>query len=71
MDGRTGTAEYYTHTEETRAFQQEFELAKQRQDAQLENIEKGLATLKGAAIHGRWKPLCLCMEDKLRARGAR
>lgn len=40
-------AGYYTHTDETQAFQQEFEMAKQRQDRQLENIEKGLSTLKG------------------------
>ncbi len=40
-------ADYYTHTEETKGFQQEFELAKQRQDQQLESIEKGLSTLKG------------------------
>lgn len=47
MDGRISSPEYYTHTEESRAFQQEFELAKQRQDLQLENIERGLNTLKG------------------------
>lgn len=46
MDGRISSPEYYTHTEESRAFQQEFELAKQRQDLQLENIERGLNTLK-------------------------
>ncbi|GAB4818942.1 hypothetical protein N2152v2_005988 [Parachlorella kessleri] len=46
MDGRMQHADYYTHTDDTRAFQQEFEMAKQRQDKQLENIEKGLGTLK-------------------------
>ena len=56
MDGRMQHADYYTHTEETKAFQQEFELAKQRQDQQLENIEKGLATLKGAGRRGRAGP---------------
>ena len=52
MDGRMQHADYYTHTDDTRAFQQEFEMAKQRQDKQLENIEKGLSTLKGKYCHG-------------------
>ncbi len=52
-------ADYYTHTDDTRAFQQEFEMAKQRQDKQLENIEKGLGTLKGKDFHiGQTEGLC-------------
>lgn len=63
MDGRYQQADYYKHTDETRAFQQEFEMAKQRQDRQLESIEKGLNTLRGVRMleggggrFGGWGP---------------
>ena len=48
MDGRFEGSDYYTHNDETRAFQTEYEQAKRRQDLQLESIEKGIGTLKGA-----------------------
>lgn len=53
MDGRQANADYYKHTEESAAFQAEWQAAKQRQDAQLESIETGLGTLKeiGAAMN--------------------
>lgn len=53
MDGRQTNADYYKHTEETAAFQNEWEVAKQQQDPQLDNIEAGLGTLKeiGAAMN--------------------
>lgn len=53
MDGRQTNADYYKHTEETAAFQNEWEQAKSRQDLQLESIEAGLGTLKeiGAAMN--------------------
>lgn len=53
LDGRYESADYYKHTDETRAFQQEFTDAKQRQDQQLDGIETGLGHLKeiGAAMN--------------------
>lgn len=36
---------YYRQTEETKGFEQEWELAKRKQDAQLDRIEKGVVTL--------------------------
>ena len=46
LDGRYQSADYYTHTDETRAFQAEAQDARERQDAQLEHIETGLGALK-------------------------
>ena len=46
MDGRYQSADYYTHTDATRAFDQEWQETKARQDQQLDNIETGLGTLK-------------------------
>ncbi|EFN54788.1 hypothetical protein CHLNCDRAFT_134743 [Chlorella variabilis] len=46
MDGRYQSKDYYTHTEQTKAFQGEWEETKQRQDQQLEHIETGLGHLK-------------------------
>lgn len=53
MDGRYTSTDYYKHTDETRAFQQEWDEAKARQDQQLESIETGLGHLKeiGAAMN--------------------
>ncbi|KAL4450041.1 hypothetical protein ABPG77_010710 [Micractinium sp. CCAP 211/92] len=53
MDGRYTSSDYYQHTDETRAFQQEWSEAKARQDQQLESIETGLGHLKeiGAAMN--------------------
>lgn len=52
-DGRFESQDYYTHTDQTRAFQQEWAAAKSRQDQQLESIETGLGQLKeiGAAMN--------------------
>ena len=46
LDSRYQSADYYTHTDETRAFQAEAQEARERQDAQLEHIETGLGALK-------------------------
>ncbi|PSC72240.1 Qc-SNARE SYP7-family [Micractinium conductrix] len=53
VDGRSGSTDYYKHTDDTRAFQQEWSEAKARQDQQLEGIETGLGHLKeiGAAMN--------------------
>lgn len=46
VDGRMTNADYYKHSEETQAFQSEWDEAKKRQDQQLQSIEAGLGTLK-------------------------
>ena len=53
LDGRYQSADYYTHTDATRAFDQEWQETKARQDQQLDNIETGLGTLKeiGSAMN--------------------
>ncbi|KAK9829335.1 hypothetical protein WJX72_005237 [[Myrmecia] bisecta] len=48
VDSRAFTNEnHYKHSAETSAFRQEYELAAKKQDMALDNIEKGLSTLKG------------------------
>ncbi|CAL8463075.1 g2609 [Coccomyxa elongata] len=44
MDNDTN---YYTHTDATKQFRQEWEDAKRNQDKALDSIEKGIGTLKG------------------------
>lgn len=60
VDERQHTADYYKHTEETAAFQAEWDEARQRQDVQLDNIETGLGTLK---------EIGLAMNEELQACG--
>eukprot|EP00884_Botryococcus_braunii_P019044 jgi/Botrbrau1/5823/Bobra.0366s0008.2 len=47
MDHRTEAEGYYTHTEATSKFRQDWEVSKKKQDKALDNIEKGITTLKG------------------------
>ncbi|KAK3238338.1 syntaxin protein [Cymbomonas tetramitiformis] len=61
---------HYKHTEETRAFEKEFELAKKRQDADLKDISRGLNTLGqlGRAMDnelGKQETLIQAIDDKV------
>eukprot|EP01023_Acetabularia_acetabulum_P069214 TRINITY_DN9974_c3_g1_i1.p1 TRINITY_DN9974_c3_g1~~TRINITY_DN9974_c3_g1_i1.p1 ORF type:complete len:230 (-),score=35.35 TRINITY_DN9974_c3_g1_i1:35-724(-) len=42
-------ADYYSHTQETAQFEQEWQISKQKQDKQLDRIERGMVDLKGMA----------------------
>ncbi|KAK9800875.1 hypothetical protein WJX73_004063 [Symbiochloris irregularis] len=46
-DHRRDNADFYSHTHETRAFQAENEAAAKRTDKALDEVEKGIGTLKG------------------------